>query len=308
MKKVMRLQANKEKRDRARGALVGLAVGDAVGTTNEFKVRGHFEEIVDMVGGGPFKLKAGEWTDDTSMALCLAESLILKQGFDPQDVMQRWIDWSDNGKFSVKGYCFDIGTTTADSLHHFKMTGEIKENNGEFTQANGSIMRLAPAAIAAKTLEDASRLGRMQSKLTHAHQTCLTASSQLGRCLYKAINGEDFPTNELRDYGLGDDPDWHYWLAETNEADIESSGYVVDTLRAALWGFFSTDSFEEGALKVANLGDDSDTVGAVFGQIAGAHYGMSGIPTKWLDKLVDCQMMIEMADQLLDLELVADIC
>jgi ADP-ribosyl-[dinitrogen reductase] hydrolase len=111
-------------RDRYRGALLGLAAGDALGTTLEFKPPGSFEPIEDMVGGGPFGLRAGQWTDDTSMALCLAESLVERGGFDPTDQMRRYVRWWREGVWSSTGSCFDIGVTTRSALRRFEETGE----------------------------------------------------------------------------------------------------------------------------------------------------------------------------------------
>ena len=131
--------------NRFRGCLLGLACGDAVGTTVEFKARGTFEPVTDMVGGGPFKLKPGQWTDDTSLALCLATSLIERDGFDPLDQMERYCRWQREGYLSSTGECFDIGNTTASALHKFKATGEpYAGSTDSWAAGNGSIMRLAP--------------------------------------------------------------------------------------------------------------------------------------------------------------------
>ena len=135
-------------RDRYRGALLGLAVGDALGTTLEFKAPGTFKPITDLVGGGPFGLKPGQWTDDTSMALCLAESLIEKRGFDPKDQMDRYCRWWKEGYLSSTGTCFDIGITVKTALAHYLRSGEpFAGSTDPFTAGNGSLMRLAPVAI-----------------------------------------------------------------------------------------------------------------------------------------------------------------
>src|SRR5574341_1380286 len=134
--------------DRYRGCLLGLAVGDALGTTLEFKPPGSFDPIEDMVGGGPFGLQPGEWTDDTSMALCLAESLIERRGFDPVDQLDRYVRWWREGHLSSNGRCFDIGTTTAAALLRFERTRELWCGAEDpRTAGNGSIMRLAPVPL-----------------------------------------------------------------------------------------------------------------------------------------------------------------
>jgi ADP-ribosyl-[dinitrogen reductase] hydrolase len=134
--------------DRFRGCLLGLTIGDAVATTLEFKQPKSFKPISDMVGGGPFRLKPGEWTDDTSMALCLATSLVEKNGFDPKDQMNRYCRWWKTGYLSSNGRCFDIGNTVAEALQLYQKTGDpIAGSTNPHSAGNGSIMRLAPVPM-----------------------------------------------------------------------------------------------------------------------------------------------------------------
>ena len=134
--------------DRYRGALLGLAAGDALGTTVEFSRPGTFTPITDIVGGGPFKLEPGQWTDDTSMALCLAESLLERNGFDPVDQLQRYVRWFRQGHHSSTGTCFDIGNTVRDALSRFERTGEPWcGSTDSHTAGNGSLKRLAPISL-----------------------------------------------------------------------------------------------------------------------------------------------------------------
>jgi ADP-ribosyl-[dinitrogen reductase] hydrolase len=299
-------------RDRARGALVGLAVGDALGTTLEFRSPGTFEPITDMVGGGPFGLEPGQWTDDTSMALCLAESLVESGGFEPHDQLRRYVRWYREGHHSVTGACFDIGTTTRAALERFERTGEAAATaSGRFSAGNGSIMRLAPVPIAfAKVPAEAIRLSGESSRTTHALPECVDACRYLGGLIVGALHGVG--KDELLS------PRWSpvpgSWveapLHPTIDAvaagsfrtksppDIRGRGYVVDTLEAALWAFASTESFEEGALEVVNLGDDADTTGAVYGQVAGAHYGAASLPPQWLALLAKRELLERLADAL----------
>jgi ADP-ribosyl-[dinitrogen reductase] hydrolase len=133
---------------RSRGCLLGLAVGDALGTTLEFKPPGTFTPITDMLGGGPFNLKPGQWTDDTSLALCLAESLIECRGFNPKDQMERYVRWWKEGHLSSTGTCFDIGNTTRAALSAFLKTGNpMSGPTDAYSAGNGSLMRLAPARL-----------------------------------------------------------------------------------------------------------------------------------------------------------------
>ena len=156
--------------DRYRGCLLGLAVGDAIGTTVEFKARGSFVPVTDMTGGGVFNLKPGQWTDDTSMALCLAESLVEKNDFDAHDQMTRYLDWYQNGYLSSTGRCFDIGGTTRQALEKFKATGKPMSGSKHPSSAgNGSLMRLAPVAMFyAPNLARAQFFAAKSSRTTHA--------------------------------------------------------------------------------------------------------------------------------------------
>ena len=134
--------------ERFSGCLLGLAIGDTVGTTLEFKRPGSFEPLTDMVGGGPFRLKPGQWTDDTSMALCLAASLIECRGFDARDQMERYVRWWREGYMSSTGHCFDIGNTTAEALGIFQRTRDPFAGSTDLDKAgNGSLMRPAPVPM-----------------------------------------------------------------------------------------------------------------------------------------------------------------
>jgi ADP-ribosyl-[dinitrogen reductase] hydrolase len=286
--------------DRYRGALLGLAVGDAVGTTLEFKPPGTFEPITDMVGGGPFGLVPGQWTDDTSMALCLAESLVEQQAFDPVDQMKRYVRWWREGYLSSKGTCFDSGGTVRSALSHFESTGEpLSGSTDPYSAGNGSIMRLAPVPLFfASDPEKAILVSGMSSRTTHGAQTAIDACRYLGGLIVGAVQGAS------KDELLSDhySPVPGYWKAhplcaeidaiasgsfkEKEPPGIKGSGYVVKSLEAALWAFHHGNSFKEGGLLAVNLGDDADTTGAVYGQLAGAFYNIEGIPESWRTRTV----------------------
>lgn len=276
--------------DRAVGALIGLAVGDAIGTTVEFSVRDQFPPLEDMIGGGPFRLKPGQWTDDTSMALCLADSLNAYPDFDPEDLMRRFVRWWQDGENSVLGVCFDIGLATRSALHRFVDSGDPFSGDPSTEAAgNGSLMRLAPVSIAHHgDTETAVRLAIEQSRTTHAAPQCLDACALFARMLVLAIAGADKET-VLTQAKLAEDIDLYGIKAmrwrDKPRSEISSSGYVVHTLEAALWAVDQSSSFEEAVLLAANLGDDADTVAAVTGQLAGALWGFSSIPRAWIDKL-----------------------
>lgn len=284
------------------GCLLGLAVGDAVGTTVEFSSRGSFTPVTDMTGGGPFRLKPGEWTDDTSMALCLAESLVECGGFNPRDQMERYCRWWRDGHLSSNGRCFDIGITVSGALRRFETTGEpFAGSTTPNTAGNGSIMRLAPVPMfASGSRADAIHLSRESSRTTHGADECLDACHVLGALLHQLINGasKEEALNGLRSEVIGSPSiraiiDGSY--LERDEADVRATGYVVHTLEAALWSFARTTNFRDAVLMAVNLGDDADTTGAVCGQIAGAFYGEDGIPSRWLELLVQRELIKDLA-------------
>lgn len=291
--------------DRALGALIGLAVGDALGTTIEFSRRDSHPPATEMVGGGPFELKPGEWTDDTSMALCLADSLIANNGaLDPRDLADRFVRWWRHGENSVNGRCFDIGNATRAALSNYLRTGEPHGDDATLSAGNGGIMRLAPAVIAAhRDANKAAALSRAQSLVTHAAPECLDSAEVLARVLVAGIAGDGhaaldagvdarLAASKVKVIAIGG------WRGKTRD-QIKSSGYVVNTLEAALWAVGGSSSFEEAVLKAVNLGDDADTVGAVTGQLAGAIYGRSAIPKRWLARLAWKESIEERAHALL---------
>ena len=301
-------------RDRFRGCLLGLAVGDALGTTLEFEQPGTFEPIYDMVGGGPFGLQPGQWTDDTSMALCLATSLIERGGFDAKDQMQRYLRWWNEGYLSSIGICFDIGNTTRHALSRFSDTGEPYSGPTDVGSAgNGSLMRLAPVPMYfAGDAEEAIHRSADSSRTTHGAKEAVDACRYFAGLLVGALRGVDKETLLSARYcpveGLwGNSPLSEKVAAigdgsfkDRNPPDIRGTGYVVNTLEAVLWAFNKTQSFREGALKVVNLGDDADTTGAIYGQIAGAHYGVEAIPAEWRARTTMAAEIVSMADALYD--------
>ena len=298
-------------RNRHVGCLLGLACGDAVGTTLEFRARGSFEPIDDMVGGGPFHLKPGEWTDDTSMALCLAESL-LEHGFDPRDQMQRYVRWWREGYLSSNGRCFDIGGTVSSALARFGRSDEpFAGSTSPDAAGNGSIMRLAPVALYFSADEDtAVHHAGESSRTTHGCDEAVDACRLLARVLARALAGG--PKDAVLAAGRDPALQWHgdrplapaiaeiasgAWFGR-GAHQVRGSGYVVQSLEAALWCFAGTDSYREAILLAANLGDDADTTAAIVGQIAGAFYGVEGIPPEWLAKLALREQIEEMAEAL----------
>lgn len=293
--------------NRARGALLGLAVGDAVGTTLEFTPRDRGSALTDMIGGGPFGLEPGVWTDDTSMALALGESLEERGGLDPVDVMTRFVAWWRNGEYSPTGRCFDIGLTTRAALAQFERNGDpIAGSRDPDAAGNGSLMRLSPVAIWGVVAgEEAMReVARIQSAATHAARACLDACEAYAVIVRGAIMGDTFEQALARCDGLDLVEPIAGIIAGSwrgkSRGEISSSGYVAHSLEAALWCVGKGGAFRDMVLRAANLGDDADTTAAITGQLAGALFGAVGIPQGWLDKLAWYDRIEILADRLLD--------
>ncbi len=304
-------------RDRFRGALLGLAVGDAVGTTVEFSKRGTFEPVTDMMGGGPFKLKPGQWTDDTSMAMCLAESLVEHGGHDPVDQMERYLRWYRDGYWSSTGHCFDIGCTVRAALERFARDPERNPYAGSTdpnTAGNGSLMRLAPTVLFhARDARTAIAAAADSSRTTHGAPAAVDACRYFAGLLVGCFEGasrEELLSPRYAPPGVEwserplvpeiDEVAAGSYLRKT-EPGLQASGYVVQTLEAALWAFANSTDFRQGCLLAVNLGDDADTTGAVYGQLAGAYYGAAGIPAHWRDRLTRGPDIVAVADRLLDI-------
>jgi ADP-ribosylglycohydrolase/protein-tyrosine phosphatase len=275
--------------DRAGGALLGLACGDAVGTTLEFERPGSFAPISDMVGGGPFRLEPGQWTDDTSMALCLAESIADTGDLDLTDQLRRYLLWRDEGYLSSNGRLFDIGSTTRSQLERFRRTGAaVDPDPDEEAAANGSLMRLAPVPIRwhADPSVAAARAGE-SSLTTHAAARPVDSCRVLGAMVAALVAGT--PPDEVLAPGFWCWGDLHpaveavargSWRGK-EPPEIRGTGYCVASLEAALWAVGGASDFRDAVLRAANLGDDADTTAAIAGQLAGARWGASAIPEPW---------------------------
>ncbi|MGR3274736.1 ADP-ribosylglycohydrolase family protein [Acaryochloris marina NIES-2412] len=291
--------------ERFRGCLLGLAVGDAIGTTVEFQLRGTFAPVTDMVGGGPFHLQPGQWTDDTSMALCLATSLIQTGRFDAADQMNRYCNWYEKGYLSSTGDCFDIGNTVRQALEQYKTTGNSFSGSTHPRSAgNGCLMRLAPVPMFCYPDRDLTLyFSGQSSRTTHGATECIEASRLFGDMLFRALSGAN-KAEILVGHELGEITSRSLQAIANKEyqnkivTDIRGSGYVVESLEAALWCFWTTETFEQAVLKATNLGDDADTTAAICGQLAGAFYGVQGIPSHWLERLTMKNEISAIADQL----------
>lgn len=298
--------------DRYRGSLLGLACGDAVGTTVEFMPRGTFAAVTDMVGGGPFNLKPGQWTDDTSMALCLAESLLRKGGFDAKDQMGRYLNWWQWGYLSATGDCFDIGTTVRGALAAYQHDGNpFAGSTHPRSAGNGSMMRLAPVVLFFFADPQKVRTFAIESsRTTHGAQEAIECCLVLAQAISNALNGASkHQVLQVRDPALTAPKVLAIAAGEyrhKSRDEVVGSGYAVASLEAAFWCFQHTDSFDEAVLAAANLGDDADTTAAIVGQLAGAYYGVQGIPAHWLQTLWMREEIQAAADALLSASQVGD--
>lgn len=282
--------AGLSREDRAMGALLGLAVGDALGTTLEFNPRDSYPPLTDMIGGGPFRLRAGQWTDDTAMALALADSLVAHPTLNEADLMDRFVDWWQRGTYSCTSRCFDIGTTTSAALSAYRATGNpLAGSTNPRTAGNGSLMRLSPVAILhADRPAAAADLARRQSCTTHGAPEAVEACAAYARLLCLALQGADKEavlSAGLAGHGVAVDAILAGSWRGKVRSQIRASGYVLHSLEAALWCIAQAADFREAVLLAANLGEDADTTAAIAGQLAGALWGASGIPKPWLARL-----------------------
>ncbi len=307
--------------------IYGIAIADAVGVPSEFVSRSALRThpITKMNSGGAHQQKAGTWSDDTSMALCLAFSIAEKQGIDPDDIMQRFCAWRNKGAYSPHGECFDVGMTVERALCRYAAGVPAIECGGaELTDnGNGSLMRILPLAYVLMAQYGDSRAVHdeamtridLVSSLTHRHPISRVACGLYMHIAFRLLLGDAIV--DAVQHGIDTALGWYSvhtdykeglicWerLHDVNtfralpEGEIKSSGYVVDTLEAALWCLLKTNSYQECVLKAVNLGSDTDTVAAVAGGLAGVYYGLSGIPEAWRDGLQNKKLLDDGCDKL----------
>ena len=298
---------------RYKGCFIGLAIGDALGSPIQFKKRDTYLHVRGYTKGGEFNSAKGEYTDDTAMALCLADSLINSKGFDAKNQLDTYVRWLKDGYMSTRDKAFDIGLTIFSSLVQYMETGKTTTYiNQEENSGNGSLMRLAPVVMFyADNLDKAVSFAGKSSLTTHASPIAVDACRYFAYILTLILNGShkselfnDEATIKMKHF-FKDKP-LHPKIAKiTNGSyvgkkrdEIKSSGYVVHTLEAALWAFYYGETFKDTILTAVNLGDDADTVGAVAGQLAGAYYGVDNIDTIFLDELFNREFILEMAEKL----------
>ncbi len=293
-------------KDRFRGVLLGLAAGDALGAPLEFEAArdtSHF--VTEMVGGGWMNLAPGEWTDDTQMTLCVVASLLAKRVFDPDDIAKRFVAWMHNHPKDIGIHTKKVLQSISDGKPWEQASMEVQAENPEGA-ANGSLMRCAPLSLFVYRNPDyIAALSPVLSRITHAHPDCEWSCVFINVLLAQLLNGKskqdavdaaydacaEAPEAVKERIGRAMEP-----LCETSP-----TGYVLDTLEVAIWSFLHTSDLETALLVSINRGADADTVGAVVGALAGARYGMSSIPERWLSKLYQREHLIDLADSMLEL-------
>jgi ADP-ribosylglycohydrolase len=292
--------------EKVEAALLGLSVGDALGVPVEFKNRDHLrtQPVTGLIGYGTHHQPPGTWSDDSSLAFCLADSLC--KGYDLNDVAGHFIKWYRHGHWTPHGKVFDIGFTTRDAIGRL-MQGEwptLAGGFGEEDNGNGSLMRILPLLFHVHPLpvEERFRLTSEVSAMTHGHLRSVLACFiylEFARHLLAGNDKHQAYENTVKEVNafLVDKPfnpaEIHKFtrvlngtLPEKTEPEIQSSGYVLHTLEASLWCLLTEDTYAAAVLKAVNLGSDTDTTGAVTGGLAGLLYGTAGIPAAWLAGLV----------------------
>lgn len=286
-------------------SVIGLAMGDAMGVPLEFSIRKKLIEhpVTSMLGYGSHDVPAGSWSDDTTMTICEIESFNKNNKFDYDDIMKNYIKWVMNGEFTPTGELFDIGRTCLKAIRKYDegKTNPIECGSTSIdSNGNGSLMRILPVALYSyyKKLDEPSiiKLTNEMSSLTHGHDISKLGCYIYVRYIMLLIDGFSKEESYLKIKEL----DYSSYSKESLEAyerilkndikkykldDIYSSGYIVDTLEASLWVLLNTNSFKQAIIGAINLGQDTDTIGAIVGSMAGIIYGINDIPKSWLENL-----------------------
>lgn len=271
-------------RNRAKGMMWGLIVGDAFGSPVQFCEKDDHPWITEMVACPTFGLPPGCWTDDGSMAMCIMDSYVRMGGYDLKDIGMTFVKWLDDGYLSsMEGRSFDVGGATMTSVSEIAYMGRLS-NGYEESQGNGSIMRFAPSYLLSLKEQNPIKVMHEINDLTHYSRRVHEVIDRMAGILDDHMAGRR--TSEVSPY-------------KTRE-EVDNSGWAVSTLDAALWAFNTTESFEEGLIAAVNLGGDADTIGAVFGQIAGAYYGYDAIPERWVKAVKTWENVDSLIERFLD--------
>ena len=295
-------------RERFQGALQGLAIGDALAAATQYRRTGSFAPVGDLLGGGPFELPRGAWSDDTAMALCLAESLVETGGQDGRDQVARYTRWQREGYLSATGQCLGITASTAQALAAAQWRAQPYSGSHDPKQLHPEpLSRVAPVVMYAfANATQAVEMAADAARTTSQAPLVLDACRLLAAMLHAALRGEPraqvlapspavFGARALR-------PQLAAIAASGCDGALQpadANGDVLAVLALARWAFGSTTNFRAGALRAVNLGGHSDVIGAVYGQLAGAFYGLAAAPRGWREALLQSDLIAQLADRLL---------
>lgn len=297
-------------RSRFLGALLGLSVADALSAASQHREPGTFPPISDLVGGGPFDLPPGAWTDDTAMALCLAESLVACGGFDARDQVERYVRWQQEGHLSATGQCVGITAATARALAVAQWRRQIFSGSHEPRQLDPEpLSRVAPVVMFSfSSVDEAVRLAGDAARITCQAPVVVESCRVFAAMLHAALCGAPkeevlFPMRGLSELeAAGYRPRVRSLLKgryrRKRPGQVHAGETIIEALEAALWAFDRTDSFQDGALLAANLGGNADVVGAAYGQLAGAFHGAAAIPAAWRGRIARVEVIEALAEQL----------
>ncbi len=310
--------------------MMGLVIGDALGCPVQFMSREEIRNrgpVIGMEGYGTYNMPQGTWTDDSSMALATLDSIHRKHGVDPDDIMKRFVGWYRNGDYTPFGEAFDMGITCTNAILNYENGKDVCScgEASEYSNGNGSLMRILPACLYAYT-QDFSVMQAIQmihavSGITHAHlrskigcglyyfmiRGVLSGKGNLEERLQKGVDlGFSFYENEFvlseKEPSVREELSKYDRLRDLKEFSIlsenkiKSSGYVVDSLEAAVWCLLNTDSFRDCLLLAVNLGDDTDTIGAIAGGLAGLFYGYEAFPGEWIAVIQSPDQILALCD------------
>jgi ADP-ribosylglycohydrolase/protein-tyrosine phosphatase len=303
-------------RDRFQGAMTGLAIGDALAAATQFRRRGSFSAVGDLLGGGPYDLPRGAWSDDTAMALCVAESLVERGAFDSRDLLERLVRWQSEGHLSATGQCVGITSTVARALAMSQWRRGAPAGSHDPAQRDPeALSRIAPAVLYAFHDEaQAVDIAAESARMTCQSPVVIDACRLLAAMLHAALRGEPRARVLVPSQTVFATQPLKHEVATIAMAAPKSGAFegkdpagadVLGALRAARWALATTTSFRDGALAAVNLGGHSDVIGAVYGQLAGAFYGAQGIPAHWRTALVRQELVAGLADRMLADALVA---
>lgn len=307
-------------------ALLGVAIGDALGLPYEFRTRAEMDKMpaTDMIAFGTYHQPIGTWSDDSSLTFCLGESLLLEE-FDLQDVTKRIVDWRYNDYWTARGEVFDAGIQTSRAIarlqtllqvENYKMLAQQRYYGDEWENGNGSLMRILPMAFYVKslTLKEQFEAIYYVSALTHRHIRAAMACFIYVNFITHLFDDLDKLTAYERmkkdvttlwaEINFSETEQTHFQriinqnIYQIERNDIKSGGYVIETLEAALWCFLRKDNFVNAVLSAVNLGQDTDTIASITGGISGIYYGLTEVPTHWITSLPRIDEIITLGNKL----------